>query len=75
MSFADAAVASRDMTASVRRALHHSGYSALRSIHVAAIGDDVHLSGVVSTYYLKQLAQSIAMQTCAASVFNHVEVL
>jgi osmotically-inducible protein OsmY len=52
-----------DSTMQVRRALDFSGYYALRSVEVYPTDDGVRLSGIVPTYYLKQLAQSLAMDT------------
>lgn len=52
-----------DPTSRVRRALDYSGYYALRSIEVWPTDDGVRLTGTLPTYYLKQLAQSLAMNT------------
>jgi osmotically-inducible protein OsmY len=56
-------VSSGDVTSRVRRGLNQSGYSALRAVDVLPIPGGICLSGRVSTYYLKQLAQSLAMET------------
>lgn len=58
-----------DLAAQVRRELDQSGYHPLRSVEVTALRDGVHLRGTVPTYYLKQMAQSVAMETDGV---NHV---
>jgi osmotically-inducible protein OsmY len=45
----------------VTRALRQTGYSALRQIKVAIHRRAVRLSGQVSSYYLKQIAQTTAL--------------
>jgi osmotically-inducible protein OsmY len=48
----------------------------LRSIEVTPVVDGVRLAGTVSTYHLKQLAQSLAMATDGVSnVTNEMEVI
>jgi len=42
----------------VDRALRESGYPELRQVRVIVEDGSVHLSGAVSRYYLKQVAQS-----------------
>lgn len=42
-------------------ALKHSSHPALRRLHVEQVEDKIVLSGHVSSYYLKQLAQETVM--------------
>lgn len=41
-----------------------SGHPTLSRLSVAAQSDEIVLSGQVPTFYLKQLAQTIAVQVC-----------
>jgi osmotically-inducible protein OsmY len=66
---------SRDLTVPVRSALQNSGYSDLRTIDVKAAPGGVQLHGTVRSYYLKQIAQSLALSTeGVAAVDNQMEV-
>ena len=47
--------------AAVQEALHLAGYGELRRVQVECDGESVTISGRVPTYYLKQLAQNIAL--------------
>lgn len=47
--------------AAIQDALHLAGYGELRRVQVECDCDAVTISGRVPTYYLKQLAQSIAL--------------
>lgn len=45
----------------IRDALSHTGYRELRNLNLECNGEAVTISGRVSTYYLKQLVQSLAL--------------
>lgn len=45
----------------IRAALHLAGHCELRRVQVEFDGDAVTISGRVPTFYLKQLAQNIAL--------------
>lgn len=58
-----------------RAALAESGYPPLARIECEAVQGTLVLSGVVSSFYLKQIAQTVVMQLEAAhGVENRVEV-
>lgn len=64
-----------DVTGLVREALHRSGYPDLRSIDVKSGPGGVQLQGKVHSYYLKQLAQWLALSTDGVdAVDNQMEV-
>ena len=66
---------SRDLTGHVRMALQSSGYSDLRAIDVQAAPRGVQLNGTVRSYYLKQIAQGLALSTDGVdAVDNQMEV-
>src|SRR5437764_12941686 len=53
-----------------------SGYLALRDVTCVARDGVVHLHGCLPTYYLKQVAQSVASEIEGVlRVSNHIEVL
>jgi len=57
-------------------ALTATGYGSLRTVEVAAFGGAVFLSGRVPSYYMKQVAQEIAMQVAGVrEVSNTIEVI
>lgn len=59
----------------VRAALHRSGYPDLRSVDVKSVPRGVQLQGTVHSYYLKQIAQLVALSTDGVdAVDNQVEV-
>jgi osmotically-inducible protein OsmY len=59
----------------VERALHATGYPALRRIAVTVHARVVILEGRVSTYHLKQVAQETALTVAEAQqVCNNLEV-
>lgn len=63
------------LTESVKRALCESGYCVLRRLQVAERDSGIVIEGVVSTYYLKQLVQAVAMRAAGnIPVQNDVEV-
>lgn len=73
---AAAAVVDLELAESVDRALAASGYAPLRNLRVSAHHGTVLLSGRVPTYYLKQVAQSIALITAGVrELENHVDVV
>ena len=47
--------------AAISEALRQTGYGQLRMLDLRRDGDSVVLAGRVPTYFLKQLAQSVAM--------------
>jgi hypothetical protein len=49
------------LEAQVDRALRRTGYSELRRVSFLAQGERAVLTGVVPTYYLKQVAQTAAL--------------
>lgn len=51
----------RAIQAAVQEALHLAGYGELRRVVVECDGGAVTIAGGVPTYYLKQLAQNIAL--------------
>ena len=51
----------RMIQAAVEEALCLAGYGELRRVEVECNGDAVTIAGRVPTYYLKQLAQSVAL--------------
>ena len=46
----------------IQQALHLTGYGELRRVQVGCDGDAVTITGRVPTYYLKQLAQNVALE-------------
>lgn len=61
--------------ASLQQCFHESPYSALRHIESDISEDVVRLSGMVPSYYLKQLAQEMAMQHAdVREVTNQIQV-
>lgn len=66
---------SSDVTDLVRHALHSSGYPDLRRIDVKAAPRGVRLHGTVHSFYLKQIAQLVAISTDGVhAVDNQMEV-
>jgi osmotically-inducible protein OsmY len=64
-----------DLIATVRTLLHNSGYSDLRAVDVKASPRGVQLQGTVRSYYLKQVAQGLALSTDGVdAVDNQMEV-
>lgn len=54
----------REMTSvqkNIRDAFRQSGYHELRDVSVCVFGEGVRIEGNVRTYYLKQVAQTVAM--------------
>jgi osmotically-inducible protein OsmY len=60
----------------VAGSLHASGHSALRKVKVSATARTITLQGNVPSYYLKQLAQTVAKRVDGvATVVNDTVVL
>jgi osmotically-inducible protein OsmY len=60
----------------VKGSLHASGHSALRKVQVLASARTITLQGSVPSYYLKQLAQTVAKRVDGvATVVNDTVVL
>lgn len=60
----------------VHSTLARSPYLAGRNVHIAVEQDDVVLTGVVHTYYQKQMAQeAIRQMNGVARVRNEIEVV
>jgi hypothetical protein len=61
--------------ASVCHALLQSPYRSLRSVSCDVVRDSLVLRGTVTTYYLKQLAQTVALRsTLTLTVRNEISV-
>jgi osmotically-inducible protein OsmY len=66
----------RRLAERIERALHATGYSALRDIEVSVNARIVHLVGRVPSYYLKQLAQATALAVPGThAIHNDVDVV
>jgi osmotically-inducible protein OsmY len=60
----------------VTASLHARGYASLNRILCDADGDHVVLRGDLGSFFLKQLAQDVAMKVPGvAKVTNHIEVV
>jgi hypothetical protein len=65
----------RKLRAAVIEALTRSRYGALRRLDCRVLGGVVEISGTVSSFYLKQLAQAAVLELASAgTVRNLVEV-
>ena len=63
------------LQAAVHEALSHAGHRELRGLELDCDGGAITISGRVSTYYLKQLVQSIALAAPGVRrVHNEVDV-
>ncbi len=59
----------------VAASLHARGYSSLNRIQCDSDGDHVVLRGALASFFLKQVAQDVAMKVPGvARVTNHIEV-
>ena len=59
----------------VRISFEQLGYPQLNAIHCQAEGDTMRLSGSLKSFYLKQVAQSVAVKTPGVrSVENQITV-
>ena len=60
----------------IERALHATGYSALRDIEVFVNARIVHLVGRVPSYYMKQTAQVTALAVPGThQIYNDLDVI
>lgn len=60
----------------VRISFEQLGYPQLNAVQCAAEGDLMRLSGQLNSFYLKQVAQSVAVKTPGVrSVENEIEVI
>jgi osmotically-inducible protein OsmY len=50
------------LTDQIQRALACIGYAQLNAVECVAEGDEVTLSGQLDSFYLKQVAQSVALK-------------
>jgi hypothetical protein len=57
--------------ASVCHALLHSPYRCLRSVTCDLVRDTLVLRGTVTTYYIKQLAQTVALRSASTLVVRN----
>jgi len=65
-----------DLRASALRSLQASGYRSLWLLHCEVVEGIVVLSGVVSSFYLKQMAQALVLKLDASKgVQNQIKVL
>jgi len=55
----------------IRRILRSSGYAAFSQIRVTVIEGDVSLEGQVSTYFLKQVAQTLILSLEEVKTLNN----
>jgi len=66
---------SESLRSAVLAGLQSSGYHALQNIECKVHGGSVFLSGVVPTFFLKQMAQAVALRVDhVLEVVNRVEV-
>lgn len=69
-------VAQDHLAERVEQALRATGYPALRAVDVGVRGQSVVLHGRVPTYYMKQLAQTVALEVAGVDgLCNEVEVV
>ncbi|MEL7496150.1 MAG: BON domain-containing protein [Planctomycetota bacterium] len=60
----------------VRISFEQLGYPQLNAVHCVAEGDLMRLQGQLNSFYLKQVAQSVAVKTPGVrSVENEIEVI
>lgn len=63
------------LEAKVRISFEQLGYPQLNAVQCAAEGGVLRLSGVLNSFYLKQVAQSVAVRTPGVrSVENEIQV-
>ncbi len=59
----------------IRRSLSCLGYAQLNSVQCVAHGDEVLLTGHLDSFYLKQVAQSVAIKVLGVrNVRNEIQV-
>lgn len=61
----------QEAQAAIQQALHLAGYGELRRVGVECNGGAITISGRVPTYYLKQLAQNIALNVPGIGQVNN----
>jgi hypothetical protein len=68
--------AARELEAAARSALGESAYEPVRRVECAVSGSSLLLSGRVTSFYLKQIAQSVVSRRLngAATIENRIEV-
>jgi hypothetical protein len=54
------------------RVLQSSGYRSLGQLHCQVVGDELIVSGVVCSYYLKQLAQTLILGASTTKKINNL---
>ncbi len=59
-----------ELAATIRQQLHNIGYSQMRLLRVDVEQGRVALSGKVSRYYLRQVAQSVVLQVPGVKQLN-----
>lgn len=65
----------RDLSARIEERLQHGPYLTLRSVHCDLLGGTAVLRGQVPTYYLKQVAQTLAAQVeGVTAIVNRITV-
>lgn len=65
-----------ELDARIKRLLASSHYPQIRDVRVRLEESQVHLDGVVPSYYLKQLTQKLVMSTVGVtSIQNNVQVV
>jgi osmotically-inducible protein OsmY len=71
-----AQAADGDLASRIAKALQATGYLPLRNLHVVAADGIAILRGIVSSYYMKQIAQATASGVRGVSdVHNELEVV
>lgn len=60
-----------DIQSRICRALQAAGYLPLRNVRVAANGAEVSLCGRVPSYYMKQVAQTVALNVEGVSLLRN----
>ena len=67
---------SRELARDAEACLHNSSYRELQKIECSVDCDQIVLSGQVSTYYLKQVAQALVSKLDdVGQITNRIEVL
>ena len=65
-----------DLHQAVGGALSQSSYAALRCVEVEIVGDSLILRGRVPTFYLKQVAQTLAgRELTSHRILNRIDVV
>lgn len=66
----------RPITRRIQRALQNCCYASVQQIECECRGDIIHLHGRLPSFYLKQIAQTVAAQHAegAMAIVNSIEV-